>query len=243
MENKNIPRHVAIIMDGNGRWAERQGLPRVRGHQIGAERVEEMIRTAPALGVAYLTFYAFSKENWQRPQAEVHFLMELLSRYLDDKLNAFQQNNMVFNTIGEIQDLPELIRTKIARNTESTARNTGLVVTFAFSYSGRLEITHACRDIARKAAAGELRPEEISEQTVAEHLYTKNLPDPDLLIRTSGEMRVSNFLLWQISYAELYVTEKCWPEFGREEFIKAIEDYQKRERRFGRTMPGRQKTV
>lgn len=243
MENKNIPRHIAIIMDGNGRWAERQGFPRVRGHQVGAERVEELIQAAPDLGVGYMTFYAFSKENWKRPQTEVHFLMELLSRYLDEKLTSFQKNRMVFNAIGELQDLPENIRKKIARNMNETRQNTGLVVTFAFSYSSRLEMTRACREIARKAAAGELRPEDISEQTVADHLYTRNLPDPDLLIRTSGEMRISNFLLWQISYAELYVTEKCWPEFTREEFVKAIEDYQKRERRFGRTGPVPQQTV
>lgn len=234
------PKHVAIIMDGNGRWAERQVLPRIRGHEVGVERVEEIMRVAPDLGVKYLTLYAFSKENWQRPKPEVNFLMNLLSDYLDRKLQDLLENNVVFNAIGRLQDLPEKVQEKIARNIEHTKKNTGLVTTFCFSYSSRLEIVDAVKEIAKRVAHGKLRPSEIDEKMFSDHLYTRGLPDPDLLIRTSGEMRISNFLLWQISYTELYVTEKYWPEFTAEEFKKALEDYQKRERRFGRTraVPG-----
>ena len=222
-------------MDGNGRWTKSRGLPRIRGHQVGVERVEEIIQSAPALGIKYLTLYAFSKENWRRPKDEVSFLMELLGKYLDQKLEEMKRQNVVFNTIGHLDDLPAPIREKIVRNKQETRQNTGLVVTFAFSYSARVEITDACRVLAEKAAQGEIRPADITEATLARHLYTANLPDPDLLIRTSGEMRISNFLLWQISYTELYVTEKYWPDFTREELVKAIQSYQTRERRFGRT--------
>ena len=231
----NIPNHVAIIMDGNGRWAQKKGLPRIAGHEVGVQRVEEIIEIAPKYGVQYLTLYAFSKENWQRPPAEVTFLMELLGSYLDSKMQRLIDNNVIFNAIGDIKDLPPKNQEKIARLTEKTKHNTGLTATLAFSYSSRFEIKEACRRIAEKAAAGSLKPGDITEQTVASHLYTANLPDPDLLVRTSGEMRISNFLLWQISYAELYVTEKLWPEFDEKEFQKALLDYQKRERRFGRT--------
>lgn len=231
----NLPRHIAIIMDGNGRWAERQGLARIRGHEVGVRRVEEVIRAAQEAGIAYLTLYAFSRENWARPESEVSFLMGLLERYLDEKLAEMKKNNFVFNAIGRLTDLPPAIQEKIARGIEDTRSNTGMTVTFAFSYSSRLEIAEACREIAKKVKEGKLEVGAIDEQTVADHLYTHGLPDPDLLIRTSGEMRVSNFLLWQISYAELYVTEKFWPEFGREAFWEALEAYQKRERRFGRT--------
>ena len=233
----NIPSHVAIIMDGNGRWAQKQNLPRIRGHEIGGERVEEIIRAASHYGVQYLTLYAFSKENWQRPAQEVSFLMDLLSHYLDHKLKKIRENNVRFNAIGKLTDLPGNIQKKIAYWIQETKNNTGLWATFAFSYSSRLEITEACQKIASEVAEGKLKPESIDEKTINAHLYTANLPDPDLLIRTSGEMRLSNFLLWQISYAELYVTEKYWPEFTQEEFAKAIEAYQKRERRFGLAAP------
>jgi undecaprenyl diphosphate synthase len=233
--NSNIPRHVAIIMDGNGRWAQKKGLPRIAGHEVGVQRVEEIIEIAPKHGVQYLTLYAFSKENWQRPPAEVTFLMDLLGNYLDSKMQKLIDNNVIFNTIGDIKDLPARNQEKIARLTEKTRRNTGLTATFAFSYSSRFEITDACRKIAEKAAAGSLKPQDITEAVVAQHLNTAGLPDPDLLVRTSGEMRISNFLLWQISYAELYVTDKYWPDFNEAEFAKALEAYQKRERRFGGT--------
>lgn len=237
MGSGNIPRHIAVIMDGNGRWAERQGLARIRGHQAGADRLEEIMRAAQEFGVRYLTLYAFSKENWQRPQEEVSFLMKLLSTYLDKKLGDLKKNNIVFNAIGSLTDLPKEIQAKIDRNIKETSHNTGLTVTFAFSYSSRFEITEACRRIAEDVTNGKLSPGEITEEALGKYLYTEGLPDPDLLIRTSGEMRISNFLLWQISYAELYVTGKCWPEFTRDELLKAIQDYQKRERRFGRTEP------
>ena len=233
----DIPKHVAIIMDGNGRWAKRQGAPRIRGHQVGADRLEEVMRAAQEAGVKYLTLYAFSKENWFRPQEEVRFLMTLLSAYLDRKLEDLKKNNIVFNVIGHISDMPREIQEKIERNRIETRENTGLVVTFAFSYSSRLEITEACRRLAREAVSGNIDPEAITEEAVAANLYTAGMPDPDLLIRTSGEMRISNFLLWQISYAEIYITEKCWPEFTRDDFFEALSEYEKRERRFGRTQP------
>ncbi|MBU3758452.1 MAG: isoprenyl transferase [Candidatus Omnitrophica bacterium] len=237
MSLEKIPQHVALIMDGNGRWAGRQGLARIRGHQAGADRLEDVMRAAEKAGVKYITLYAFSKENWHRPKDEVQFLMQLLSNYLDHKLAELKKNNIVFNAIGCLTDMPSEIQAKLSRAAEETASNTGLFVTFAFSYSSRLEITEACRALARLAVQGKIDPEMISEKDVASHLYTSALPDPDLLIRTSGEMRVSNFLLWQISYAELYVTEKCWPEFTAEEFQKALAAYSLRERRFGRTEP------
>ena len=231
----DAPQHVAIIMDGNGRWAQGRGLPRIKGHEVGSERVEEIISVARKYGVKYVTFYAFSKENWQRPQSEVSFLMDLLAGYLGHKVRKMHDNNVVFNAIGNLKDLPPKIQDKVGEGMNLTKNNTGLIATFALSYSSRLEITEACRKIAREAAQGKLDPEAITENTVSKALYTSNLPDPDLLIRTSGEMRISNFLLWQISYAELYVTEKLWPDFGEEEFAKAIQEYQKRERRFGKT--------
>lgn len=232
---QNNPFHVAIIMDGNGRWAKQRGLPRIAGHEVGVQRVEEIIEIAPNYGVKYLTLYAFSKENWQRPPAEVTFLMDLLGKYLDSKMQKLIDNNVIFNTIGDIKDLPAKQQEKIAVLTEKTRRNTGLTATFAFSYSSRFEIMAACRRIAEKAVRGEIQPEQIQESTVASHLYTANLPDPDLLVRTSGEMRISNFMLWQISYTELYMTDKYWPDFNEAEFVKALDAYQKRERRFGGT--------
>lgn len=231
--NPNIPRHVAIIMDGNGRWAKQRGLPRFRGHQKGTERIEEVIEGCIERGVRYLTLYAFSKENWVRPKEEVDFLMDLLSQYLDKELPKLKENEIRFNTIGQISDLKPEIQKKLERNKAETRSFDKLVLTLALSYSARIEITEACKGIARKVKAGELNPESIDESTIQQSLYTVELPDPDLLIRTSGEMRVSNFLLWQISYAEIYVTEKYWPDFSKEEFFKALEAYQKRERRFG----------
>ena len=236
MEKGNqIPEHVAVIMDGNGRWAKKQSKPRVFGHQKGADRLQEVMEAAQKIGVRYLTLYAFSKENWQRPQEEIKFLMELLSKYLDYKLEDLKKNNVVFNVIGDLSDMPAVVQSKLAKVQEETSKNTGLVVTFALSYSSRFEITNACKKIAQEVKAGVLDAEEICEDLVSQYLYTKGMPDPDLLIRTSGEFRISNFLLWQISYAEIYFTEKCWPEFSAAEFQKAIASYQKRERRYGRT--------
>jgi len=233
MKLAHIPKHVAIIMDGNGRWAQERNLPRFRGHQKGAERIQEVIEGAIEAGVGCLTLYAFSKENWVRPKEEVDFLMQLLSRYLDQELPKMKENQIRFNVIGCRQDLTSEIQKKIERNMSETRQNQKLVLTLALSYSGRMEILEACRKLAQKVKAGELRPEAIDESRFQESLYTADLPDPDLLIRTSGELRVSNFLLWQISYAEIYVTEKLWPEFTKQEFFKALEAYQKRNRRFG----------
>lgn len=229
----NAPKHVAIIMDGNGRWAQERGFPRFRGHQKGAERIHDVIEGAIEAGVGYLTLYAFSKENWVRPKDEVDFLMQLLSRYLDQELPKLKENNIRFNVIGSREDLSPEIQKKVDRNMTETRHNKKLVLTLALSYSGRIEILEACRKLAQKAQAGEIDPENISESSFNQALYTFDLPDPDLLIRTSGELRVSNFLLWQISYAEIYVTEKLWPDFSKDEFFKALEAYQKRKRRFG----------
>ena len=237
------PEHVAIIMDGNGRWAKKRGFPRIRGHEEGGNRIEEIIDAAPKLGIKYLTLYAFSKENWQRPKQEVSFLMKLLSRYLDQKREELQKKNMVFRTIGRIHDLPQEIQSKIERNTRESANNTGMTVTFAFSYSSRLEITDACREIAEKVMKGDVAVNDINEQLISDHLYTAGTPDPDLLIRTSGELRISNFLLWQISYAELYITDKLWPDFGGEDLEKAVEAFKKRERRFGKSEVEPQKSL
>lgn len=234
-----IPQHVAIIMDGNGRWAKKQGLLRVQGHEVGVQRVEEIIRAAQEKGIRYLTFYAFSKENWRRPKEEVEFLMGLLSSYLDKKIATLVKNNCVFNMIGEIHDLAPALQKKLKQAMEVSQKNTGLVVTFALSYSGRREIVRACQKIAERAVQGRIKPSEITEETFSRDLYTAGMPDPELLIRTSGEMRVSNFLLWQISYTEFYVTQKFWPEFTRDEFEKALEDYEKRERRFGSAGPAK----
>lgn len=229
----NIPRHVAIIMDGNGRWAQEKGLARFRGHQKGAERIQGVIEGAIDAGVDCLTLYAFSKENWTRPKDEVDFLMRLLSTYLDQELPKLKENDIRFNVIGCRDDLPPEIQKKVGRNMAETRDNKKLVLTLALSYSGRVEILEACRKLAQKVKAGQLSPEAINEENFRGALYTSGLPDPDLLIRTSGELRVSNFLLWQISYAEIYVTEKLWPDFTKEEFLKALEAYQKRKRRFG----------
>ena len=232
-EGMNIPRHVAIIMDGNGRWAQNRSLPRFRGHQKGIERIRDVIEGALELGVGYLTLYAFSKENWVRPKEEVEFLMNLLSLYLDQELPKLKENEIRFNVIGSLSDLHRETQRKIERNMRETRNYKKLVLTLALSYSARAEITEACRRIAEKAKSGEIGIDSIDESTIQQSLYTWNLPDPDLLIRTSGELRVSNFLLWQISYSEIYVTEKLWPDFSKGDFIKAIEAYQKRERRFG----------
>lgn len=230
---QNVPRHVAIIMDGNGRWAKERGFPRVRGHQKGVERIQDIIESAIEVGVGYLTLYAFSKENWVRPKEEVSFLMSLLSIYLDQELPRLKENEIRFNVIGSVNDLSPEVRKKIERNMAETRNYNKLVLTLALSYSGRVEIVEACRKIAQRVKKGEIDLDSIKEDTIQQALYTSNLPDPDLLIRTSGELRVSNFLLWQISYSEIYVTEVLWPDFTKEEFKKAIEAFQKRKRRFG----------
>ncbi len=229
----STPRHVAIIMDGNGRWARRRGLPRLRGHQEGAESVREVLRAANKAGVQYLTLYAFSVENWVRPRGEVRGLMHLLKRFLSREEHELHKHTTRLRVIGRPQDLPPDTRSELERVVQATGHYTEHTLTLALSYGGRAEIADAVRRIARQVKAGELSPEAISEKTVAGHLYAPDIPDPDLVIRTSGEMRISNFLLWQISYSELYVTDVLWPDFREKEFMAALEEYGRRHRRFG----------
>jgi undecaprenyl diphosphate synthase len=224
---------VAIIMDGNGRWAKQRGLPRIEGHRHGAESVRAVVRTAGEIGIKYLTLYAFSVENWSRPKEEVDALMKYLARYLKKEAPELNKNNVRLEVIGQIYRLPEPVQQQLARTIHALSRNNGLTLVLALSYGGRTEIVEAVRAIATEAQRGDLDPAEIDEQVISEHLYTKNIPDPDLLIRTSGEMRVSNFLLWQISYAELVVTATLWPDFRKKDFFEALEEFTRRHRRFG----------
>jgi len=235
LDSKRLPRHVAIIMDGNGRWASGRGLPRIVGHRRGKEAVRAVVETARRLGIPYLSLYAFSTENWNRPQKEVDALMGLLRRYLATELRKMMRNQIRLLAMGNLERLPFAVQEALRRNMEATRNNTGMTVVLAVSYGGREELAAAMRTIAREVQSGELDPEDISERTVSAHLSTAGIPDPDLLIRTSGEMRVSNFLLWQIAYSELLVTPTLWPDFGEAEFIAALSHYQGRERRFGRT--------
>ena len=228
-----LPTHVAIIMDGNGRWAKQRNLPRVEGHRNGAESVRAVVRAAGEIGIKYLTLYAFSVENWNRPKEEVDMLMKYLARYLKTEVAELQRNNVRLEVIGQIYRLPEPVQEQLRKTIAALSKNNGLTVILALSYGGRTEIVEAARALAAKVKQGKLDPGEITEQVFAQHLYTKNIPDPDLLIRTSGEMRVSNFLLWQISYAELVVKPTLWPDFRKSQFFEALEEYTRRHRRFG----------
>ena len=232
--NNDTPRHIAIIMDGNGRWANARGLPRAEGHRAGAESVREAVETCRHLGVDYLTLYAFSSENWNRPQKEVDALMKLLERFLREKLPEMLKQNVRLHAIGRLHMLPEKCLKQIDKAISSTKNNTGLNLVLALSYGSREEIIDATRSIATKAASGELDPADIDSAVFSEHLYTKGLPDPDLLIRTSGESRISNFLLWQISYAEIVISPKNWPDFRDADLRAAVEEYARRHRRFGK---------
>jgi len=229
----SLPTHVAIIMDGNGRWAKQRNLPRVEGHRHGAESVRAVVRTAGEIGIKYLTLYAFSVENWSRPKDEVDTLMKYLARYLKNEAAELHKNNVRLEVIGQIYRLPEAVQEQLAKTIDHLSRNNGLTLVLALSYGARTEMVEAVRAIATKAEAGKLDPDEIDEQVISQHLYTKNIPDPDLLIRTSGEMRLSNFLLWQISYAELVVTPTLWPDFRKKDFFEALEEFTRRHRRFG----------
>lgn len=231
--NPNMPEHVAIIMDGNGRWAHRQGLSRVEGHSEGINSVREIVRASGELNIKYLTLYTFSTENWNRPPKEVTALMRLLLKTIRAEVNELRKNNVRLTVIGKLEDLPVAARLGMRNAIKMLRNNTGLTLNLALSYSSRKEITEAFREMARKVRAGELQPDEINEEVVSQHLYTSAIPDPDLLIRTSGELRISNFLLWQLAYTEIYVAEVFWPDFRRMEFYRAIESYQTRERRFG----------
>ncbi len=229
----SLPRHVAIIMDGNGRWARRSHLPRIEGHRAGAESARVVIRTAGELGIKYLTLYAFSVENWNRPKEEVDALMKYLLHYLKSETPELNKNNVRLEVIGQTYRLPEVVQEHLKKSIATLAKNNGLTLIMALSYGGRTEIVEAARSIAQQVKAGELDPADITEQVFAQHLYTRNIPDPDLLIRTSGEMRISNFLLWQISYAELLVTPTLWPDFRKPQLYAALEEYNQRHRRFG----------
>lgn len=233
LDLRNLPAHVAIIMDGNGRWAKQRGLPRIQGHRAGADSARAVIRAAGEFGIKYLTLYAFSLENWNRPKDEVDTLMKYLAHYLETEFDELNRNNVRLEVIGRIERLPEFVREKLNRTRLALAKNTGLTLIMALSYGSRTELVDAMRGIAQKVERGKLKPDEITEETISQHLYTHAWPDPDLLIRTSGEMRVSNFLLWQISYAELVVTPTFWPDFRQQQFQAALAEYQRRHRRFG----------
>lgn len=228
-----VPEHIAVIMDGNGRWAKQRGLPRAAGHRAGAESVRRSVEACKRIGVRHLTLYAFSSENWKRPESEIKSLMTLLQRFLKEKTKEMMKQNVRLQAIGRIDMLPAQTQKQLQESIEKTANNTELTLTLALSYGSREEIVDATKAIARKVAAGELSPEQIDNQTFANHLYTAELPDPDLLIRTSGELRLSNFLLWQLSYAEIVVLNKFWPDFGESDLFEAVETFGRRQRRFG----------
>jgi undecaprenyl diphosphate synthase len=229
----SLPQHVAIIMDGNGRWAKQRSLPRVEGHRQGAESARTIIRTSGELGIKYLTLYAFSAENWNRPKDEVDALMKYLIHYLKTETPELNKNNVRLEVIGQIYRLPENVQEHLKKSIATLSKNSGLTLVMALSYGSRIEIVDAVRRIAEKARSGILEPAAITEEVISQHLWTRNIPDPDLLIRTSGEMRVSNFLLWQISYAELVITPTLWPDFRKPQFFAALEEYARRHRRFG----------
>ncbi|MGM0427077.1 MAG: isoprenyl transferase [Thermodesulfobacteriota bacterium] len=233
MDPDKIPQHVAVIMDGNGRWAKQKGLRRVLGHEKGADAVRDVVTTSREIGVRWLTLYAFSEENWKRPEHEIQALMRLLHRFLKKELDEMQKNGIRLNTIGRTEKLPAATRQILLDTMEKTQANHHMVLTLALSYGGRQEITDAVQEIARRVSRHELDSSDISETLISNTLYTREMPDPDLLIRTSGEYRISNFLLWQLSYTELYITSTLWPDFSKEEYLRAISEYQQRDRRFG----------
>ena len=228
------PSHVAVIMDGNGRWARKRMLNRVKGHEKGSETVRMLVRTCREIGIRYLTLYAFSTENWQRPKSEIKALMGLLKRFLAAERSEMLENNIRLNVIGEMDRLPDDVRESLRRVTDDTNANDGMQLNLALSYGGRSEIVSACRDVARRVAAGGIDVDAITPELFETFLHTAGMPDPELLIRTSGEYRISNFLLWQIAYSELFVTPTLWPDFTREEFLDILSEYKGRERRFGR---------
>ena len=233
-DKKNIPQHIAIIMDGNGRWARERGLGRTAGHRAGIERVKETVRTAAELGVKVVTFFAFSTENWSRPKREIDALMRYLDRFLDSQIKELDKNNMRFLVIGSGEPLPKYLQDKIRDSEAKTRDNAGLTVVLALNYGARQEIVNAAKSFALAVYQGRANPEELTPESFSNYLYTAGLPDPDLFIRTSGEMRISNFLLWQISYAELFFAKKYWPDFRKRDLEEAVREYQRRARRFGR---------
>jgi undecaprenyl diphosphate synthase len=228
-----LPRHIAIIMDGNGRWAQRQNLPRIAGHQRGVDSVRRTTEEAARLGLEQLTLYCLSSENWKRPVTEINFLMHLLEQYMIEERGTIMKNNVRVRMLGRRDDIPQEVLVELDQTVAMSAGNTGLWLNLAINYGGRAEIVDAVRSVAQRVNTGELQPNEIEESMISDALYTAGAADPDLLIRTAGEMRISNFLLWQISYAEIWVTEKCWPEFDEATLHEAIRAYAARQRRFG----------
>jgi undecaprenyl diphosphate synthase len=235
LDKTNLPRHIAIIMDGNGRWAQKHSMGRIAGHRKGAESVRKIVEACRRIGISYLTLYAFSSENWSRPEREVSALMTLLERYLKSEVKVMMKNNIRLLTIGDTAALPPKVRTILGETIEETAGNTAMTLILALNYGSHDEILEAVRKMAEQARLGKLQADEITEESFSEYLYTKSIPDPDLLIRTSGEYRLSNFLMWQMAYTEFYFTDTLWPDFREEQLIEAILEYQRRERRFGLT--------
>jgi len=235
-ETGKIPTHVAVIMDGNGRWAQQRGLPRAKGHEKGAESVRIVMKACKKMGIKYLTVYAFSVENWNRPKPEIEALMNLLKKFLRNEEREFHENKIRLRAIGRLSDLPKSVRRELNHVMQTTEHYKDATLVLALSYGGRTEIAHAARELARKVKAGTLDPDAIDEAAVGANLYASDIPDPDLMIRTSGEMRVSNFLLWEVAYSELYVTDTLWPDFREEHLAKAVEEYSRRHRRFGQVV-------
>ncbi len=235
IESGRLPRHVAIIMDGNGRWAQERMRPRIEGHRVGMDSVRDAVKTCSQVGVKYLTLYAFSTENWKRPAAEVRFLMSLLETYLRKELEELHANDVRIRTVGKTNALPKNVQRVLEGAIQQTKDNRGLTLTLALSYGARQDITRAVQMIALDVRSGKMSPEDLTEQAIAERLQTAFMPDPDLVVRTSGEMRLSNFLLWEAAYAEIYVTEQLWPDFRRPDLYRALADFACRERRFGKT--------
>ena len=233
LDMDNIPQHVAIIMDGNGRWAKARGKIRTQGHKMGAETLKTIVRAADTLGIKAITAYAFSTENWKRPVTEVHFIMELLSRYLTSEIEEFKENNVQVRFMGSREGLPDIVIEKMDHAIEETKNDTGIILNLAINYGGQAEILHAVKSIAQQVVEGTLKVEDIDAPVFENNLYSKGLPAPDLLIRTGGDLRVSNFLLWQIAYSEIWTTQVFWPDFTPDMLVEAIKVYQKRERRYG----------
>ena len=233
LDSNHLPVHIAIIMDGNGRWAKKRLLNRIKGHETGSETVRTVVRSCREIGIRYLTLYAFSTENWQRPKKEVNALMALLTKFLQSELNELVEKNIRLRVIGQVDRLPSEVRHALQDTMAATKDKTGMDLILALSYGGRAEIVAMVQSLAEKIKRGLVEPESITAETVADHLYTRDIPDPDLLIRTSGEMRISNFLLWQIAYSEIFVTPTLWPDFSKDELLQILQDYQRRDRRFG----------
>ena len=239
LDPQRLPHHIAVIMDGNGRWAQRRGLPRIMGHPRGVDALRDLVRCCDDWGIQALTVYAFSTENWNRPQKEINVIMMLIEQFLRWELREFAQRQIRVELMGQLQDLPESLKQQTQRTMDKTAENQGMRLTVATNYGGRQEILQACQALAAQVQQGTLNPEDIDQASFERHLYTVGIGDPDLLIRTSGEMRISNFLLWQVAYSEIYITDKLWPDFDRAEMHRALWAFQKRDRRFGKVNSNR----